>query len=126
MVDFPRVKHTFRMKQRSKLERSENRRRHSTTRKADPILLVYFNKVIHKSLLLKGLRPELVSLATMSGVLWVSHSPDVVSHKVLDVLLASVVDADMVTAVKDIESVEVSRIGFVNIELHNFFSVFWL
>ena len=55
----------------------------------------------------------------MSSVLWVSHSPDVVSHKALDVLLASVVDADMVTAVKDMESVKVSRIGFVNIELHN-------
>ena len=65
--------------------------------------------------------PKGVSLATMSGMVWVVHSPDVVSHKVLDVLLASVVDADMVTAVKDIESVEVSRIGFVNIELHRFF-----
>lgn len=59
----------------------------------------------------------------MSGMVWVVHSPDVVSHKVLDVLLASVVDADMVTAVKDIESMEVSRIGFVNIELHNVFLV---
>jgi hypothetical protein len=68
--------------------------------------------------------PKLVGLATMSGMVWVVHSPDVVSHKVLDVLLASVVDADMVTAVKDIESVEVSRIGFVNIELHNVFFCF--
>ena len=62
-----------------------------------------------------------MSLATMSGMVWIVHSPNVVSHKMLDVLLASVVDADMVTAVKDIESVEVSRIGFVNIELHRFF-----
>ena len=65
--------------------------------------------------------PELVSLATMGGVFWVIHSPDVVTHKALDILLASVVDADMVTAVEDIENVEVSRIGFVNIELHSFF-----
>jgi hypothetical protein len=47
----------------------------------------------------------------MSGVLWVSHSPDVVPHKALDVLFSSVVDANAETAVKDLESVEVSRIG---------------
>ena len=63
--------------------------------------------------------PKGVSLATMSGVLWAVHSPDVVSHKTLDVLLSSIMDADVVTAVKDMESVEISRIGFVNIELHN-------
>jgi len=57
----------------------------------------------------------------MSGVLWVVHTPDVVSHKALDVLLASVVDADVVAAVKDMESVEVDAAhGLFNIELHNF------
>ena len=59
----------------------------------------------------------------MSGMVRVSHSPDIVSHKALDVLLSTIMDADMVTAVKDMENVEVSRIGFFNIELHRFF---WL
>jgi len=66
-------------------------------------------------------RPELVSPATMGGMVGVIHSPDVVTHKALDVFLASVMDADMVTAVKDIESVEVSRIRLFNIELHGIF-----
>ena len=65
--------------------------------------------------------PELMSLATMSGVLWAVHSPDVVSYKALDVLLSSIMDADVVTAVEYMESIEISRIGFVNIELHMFF-----
>ena len=56
-----------------------------------------------------SLRPELMSLATMGGVPWVSHSPLVVTHKALDVLHSSVVDAYEVTAVKDMESIEVSR-----------------
>jgi hypothetical protein len=68
----------------------------------------------------KGLCPEGMSLATMCGVLWVIHSPNVVSHKVLDVLPSTIMDADVVTTVKDIESVEISRIGLLNIELHNF------
>ena len=59
----------------------------------------------------KGLCPEGMSLATMCGVLWVIHSPNVVSHKVLDVLLSTIMDANAITAVKDLESVEISRIG---------------
>jgi len=55
--------------------------------------------------------PKGVSLATMSGMVGVSHSPDIVSHKALDVLFSSVVDANAVTAVKDLEGVEISRIG---------------
>jgi hypothetical protein len=62
----------------------------------------------------------------MSGMVRVSHSPLVVTDKALDVLLAAIVDADKIAAVEHMQRVKVSRLGFLNIELHNFFSVLWL
>tara|TARA_R100000008_G_scaffold3653_1_gene2519 strand:+ start:599 stop:796 length:198 start_codon:yes stop_codon:yes gene_type:complete len=62
----------------------------------------------------------------MSGMVRVSHSPLVVTDKALNVLLAAIVNADKIPAVEHMQGVEVSRLGFFNVELHNFFSVLWL
>jgi hypothetical protein len=113
------------MKQRGKLE-SVFLACHLTASLAYKVVGVYAYDVVHKSLLLKGLCPELVSLATMSGMVRVSHSPLVVTDKALNVLLAAIVNADKIPAVEHMQGVEVSRLGFVDIELHNRFMFVWL
>ena len=86
-------------------------------------MLIYSDDVVHKSLLLNGLRPDDMDRVTMCGMVELFHSCGVLTNDSLDVpLRLGVVKSDLEATIENLELVK-PRLGCCYNELHN---VFWL